>query len=98
MPAETPKAIKNNPAVSLEKLRRLARKRSLETPETYRAAIHAVLDVLNTETGYIQLADLPTIIIPDIHARRTMLIDILSHSLENGPYVGRQLFELLQEG
>ena len=85
-----------NPAVSLARLRRFAGKEKLEQPKTYRAALTGVLAVLQQETGLIQLQDLPTIIIPDLHSRRSMLIDILCHRLEHGPYAGRQLFDLLR--
>jgi predicted phosphodiesterase len=90
--------VQDNPATSLEKLRELADRDCLESPETYRAALESVLEVLNKEDSLIQLQDLPAIVIPDIHARRGMLIAILSHSIEKGPYQGQQVFELLQKG
>jgi predicted phosphodiesterase len=93
-----PQNIQDNPATTLEKLRELASRDSLESPETYRTALETVLEVLNKEEGLIQLQDLPTIVIPDIHARRGLLLDILSHSIGEGPYRGQQIFELLQSG
>src|SRR5579884_222064 len=93
-----PQDIQDNPATTLEKLRELASRDSLESPETYRTALETVLEVLNKEESLIQLQDLPTIVIPDIHARRGLLLDVLSHSIREGPYRGQQIFELLQSG
>lgn len=90
--------IKDNPAQSFEMLSEFAMRDDLERPETYRAALDAVLEALSHEDGLIQLQDLPTIVIPDLHARRGMLIAILRYHIEEGPYAGRQVFELLQEG
>lgn len=90
--------VASNPASSLARLRRFASKEKLEQPKTYRTALTGVLAVLQQETGLVQLQDLPTIIIPDLHSRRGMLIDILSHRLTDGHYAGGQLFELLHAG
>ena len=84
--------------LSLARLRRFASKEKLEQPKTYRTALTGVLAVLQQETGLVQLQDLPTIIIPDLHSRRSLLIDILCHRLKDGPYAGRQLFDLLRAG
>ena len=92
------RGVHNNPARSLVELHEFASRDHLESPETYRIAIDGVLDVLLKEDGLIQLYALPTIIIPDIHARRGMLIDVLRHQLQEGPYAGVQVFELLQRG
>ena len=43
-----PQNIQDNPATALEKLRELAYRDHLESPETYRAALEAVLEVLFT--------------------------------------------------
>ena len=92
------RGVKDNPARSLSKLVAYASRDQIETPETYRANLNAVLKVLKKEDGLVQLLDLPTIIIPDIHARRAMLIDIFRNPIPEGPYVGRKVFELLQKG
>src|SRR5437660_2727182 len=89
---------RENLASTLEALSEFASRAWLETPETYRAALDSVLAVLSKSDGLIQLQDLPTIIIPDLHARRAMLIAILGTRLETGPYAGRQVFELLHMG
>lgn len=88
----------DNPADSLAALSELASREQLEDLETYRAALTTTLAILAEHDGLILLPDLPTIIIPDLHARRAMLIAILNTSLEEGPYAGRQVFELLQQG
>ncbi len=91
------RVIIDNPAQSLDELNSFAHRDYLETPDMYRAAITGVLDKLSREEGLIRLDPLPTIIIPDIHARRSMLIDILSSQLLDGPYSGNRIFELLQQ-
>ncbi len=93
-----PHNVHNSLATSLEVLREFANRNHLESPEAYRATLESVLEVLNKEDGLIQLQDLPTIVIPDLHARRGMLVDILSHSIEDGPYQGQRIFALLQKG
>ncbi len=92
------RGIKGNPARSLAELTEFASRDHLESPETYRVAIDGVLDVLYKEEGLIRLYASPTIVVPDIHARRGMLIDILSFQLLDGPYAGNRVFELLQKG
>lgn len=87
-----------NPAQTLASLSEFARREQLEDPATYRAALSAALAILSTQDGLIQLPDLPTIIIPDLHARRALLIAILSTQLADGPYAGQQVFDLLQQG
>ncbi len=87
-----------NPAHSLETLREFATREQLEAPETYCAALDAALAILSMQDGLVQLQDLPTIVIPDLHARRALLIAIFSTQLANGPYAGRQVFDLLQQG
>jgi hypothetical protein len=89
--------IHNNPARSLSELSEFVRRDSLERPEAYRIAIDGVLDVLRREDGLIRLDPLPTIVIPDVHARRAMLTDILSFQLQDGPYIGNRIFDLLQQ-
>src|SRR5215467_5974170 len=96
-PTMESQGIIDNPARSLGELREFARRDCLELPETYRAAIDGALDVLHKEEGLIRLDPLPTIIIPDIHARRDMLIDILSSQLSDGLYKSNLIFELLQQ-
>ena len=87
-----------NPARTLEALRAFANRDQLELPETYRAALEATVDVLSKSGSLLHLPDLPTIIIPDLHARRGMLMDILSARLVEGPSPEKQIFELLQQG
>jgi hypothetical protein len=92
------KNITENPASTLEALSAFARQDQLAPPETYRAALEAVVEVLSQQGSLLYLPDLPTIIIPDLHARRAMLIAILSAQLVEGSSAGKQVFELLRQG
>lgn len=94
----TARKSEENLASTLETLSEFALRDQLEPIETYQLALDHVLDVLAADGGLIELSDLPAIIIPDLHARREMLSAILSTSLREGPYAGRQIFELLQQG
>jgi len=67
-----------NPASTLEALSVYAQRDQLEPPETYRAALDVVVNVLSQQGGLLHLPDLPTIIFPDLHARRAMLIALFS--------------------
>jgi Calcineurin-like phosphoesterase len=87
-----------NPASTLEALSAFARRDQLEPPRTYRRAIEEVVEVLSRQGSLPHLHDLPTIIIPDLHARRTMLTDILRAQIVGGPSASGQVFELLQQG
>lgn len=87
-----------NPASTLEALNAFAKREQLELPGTYRTAIEAVVNVLSQQGSLIRLHDLPTIIIPDLHARRTMFMDILHAQIVEGSSAGRQVFDLLQQG
>lgn len=90
--------IQDNPAQSPATLTEFARRDSLEAPETYLEALEAVLEILTREGGLVQLPDVPGIILPDLHARREMLIEVLGTHIEEGPLAGEQIFELLQQG
>ncbi|HLI05446.1 MAG TPA: metallophosphoesterase [Ktedonobacteraceae bacterium] len=90
--------LSENPASSLEALSEFAGRDHHEAPETYRAALEAVVDVLSQQDIVPRLSNLPTIIIPDLHARRTMLTDILSAPIGAGSSTGEQVFGLLQKG
>lgn len=89
---------RENPAQSLGMLREFANRNQIETVETYTSTLEDALAVLSQGDGLVQLADLPTIVIPDLHARRPMLMAILSFCLNEGTYAGRQIFDLLQQG
>jgi hypothetical protein len=90
--------IPDNPANSLETLSDFARRDQLEPVETYRTALAAVLEVLPKPGSMVQLPKAPTIVLPDLHARREMLAAILSSRIEEGPMAGEQVFALLQQG
>lgn len=90
--------IQQTPAYTLEALTEFARRDQLELPETYLSALDATLERLMQEGGLVQLQDLPTIVIPDLHARRGLLIDILGTRIEAGSASGSLVFELVQQG
>jgi len=92
------KNIADNPAHSLAILSAFAAKDQLEPLETYYAALETTIEALSQQENLPHLHDLPTIIVPDLHARRAMLIAILSTQLTEGPFAGKQVFELLQQG
>lgn len=85
-----------NPAQNLAALRAFARRGQLEEPARYRSVLHTALAVLTQSDGLVHLPDLPTVIIPDLHARREMLSAILGVHLADGPYAGAQVIDLLQ--
>lgn len=85
--------VSENPAATLEGLGRFAAREQLEPVETYRAALEAVVEALPQPGSLLHLPDLPTLVIPDLHARREMLLAILKARLADG-----QVFELLQQG
>jgi hypothetical protein len=88
----------DNPATTLVDLSTFAQHTLLEPLTTYNAALDAILTLFANQDGIVQLADLPTIIIPDLHARRNLLIAILSTRLFSGPYTDHLIFDLLQQG
>jgi len=79
-----------HPARTLETLHAFANRDQLELPETYLAALKATVNVLSKSGSLLHLSDL--------HARRGMLMDILSAQLVEGPFPEKQVFELLQQG
>ncbi len=86
-----------NPARTLATFSEFARREKLEDLEAYYTALNDVLSLLSTQDGIVELPDLPTLILPDLHARRELLIAVLSTQLTDGPYAGRQVFDLLRE-
>ncbi|BCL78648.1 metallophosphoesterase [Ktedonobacteria bacterium brp13] len=88
----------DNPANTLETFSVFAEHDQLESVETYRAALKAIVEVLPQPGGLLYLPDLPTLIIPDLHARREMLLAILKTHIMEGSSAGKQVFELLQQG
>nr|BBH87797.1 hypothetical protein KTC_25480 [Thermosporothrix sp. COM3] len=87
---------KEDVVLSLELFRHLAKREQLEALETYTEALEQVL--MLARGSLIDLQDVPTIVIPDLHARRELLLAILETRLETGPLAGQQVFELLQQG
>ena len=89
---------KENPAHSLSALHEFANRGQLEEVETYTSVLDDTLAVLSQGDGLIQLADIPTIVIPDLHARRPMLTAILGFCLHEGSHAEKPIFDLLQQG
>lgn len=87
-----------NPASTLEALSNFARHDQLEALETYQTALAGAVEVLSKSGRLLYLADLPTVIIPDLHARRELLLAVLKTQLAEGSCAGRQIFELLRQG
>ena len=87
-----------NPAARLEALSDFAGHQQLEELQVYCDALAVATAVLVAQGGVVTLPDLPTIILPDLHARRELFIDVLSARLPEGPLAGEQVFELLRAG
>ncbi|HZO71504.1 MAG TPA: metallophosphoesterase [Ktedonobacteraceae bacterium] len=87
-----------NPASTFEALSAFAGRDQLEPPETYREALEAVVEVLPQPGSLLHLPDLPTLIIPDLHARREMLLAVLKMHIAEGSLAGEQVFALLERG
>lgn len=87
-----------NPARTLKALGAFARRDQLEPPETYRRALEAVVEVLPQPGSLQHLPDLPTLIIPDLHARKEMLLAVLKMRIAEGSFAGKQVFALLAQG
>ena len=58
--------VSENPARTLEELSNFARRDQLESVETYRAALEAVVEVLPQPGSLLHLPDLPTLIVPEL--------------------------------
>ena len=91
-------SIQDSPAKTLQALTEFATRAQLETPETYLSTLDSTLEILVKAGGLVELPDVPTIILPDLHARRGLLIDVLKTRIEEGSVAGGQVFELLQQG
>jgi hypothetical protein len=87
-----------NPASSLGALSAFARRDQLETPETYLSALKDAIEVLPLQGVLLHLQDIPIIIVPDIHARREMLITLLRAQFIEGSFAGQRVFDLLEQG
>lgn len=87
-----------NPARSLATLADFAAHDQLESVDTYRTTLEAVTALLAEQGGLLHLSDLPTLVLPDLHARRSFLVAVLAMRIIDGPLAGQQVFDLLQQG
>lgn len=83
----------------LEELRGFASKKELEPKQAYEASIEKATEILEKESGLVELKnkEVPTVVIPDLHARRELLMKALSQKIET-PDGKRSVLELLTEG
>jgi hypothetical protein len=91
-----------------EKLREIYRRREPPARESYLETLTAVLEILGTEPEAVRPADpegrpgglvlldpgLPTIVVPDLHARMDFFLGVLAMEAEEG----RKAIDLLAEG
>lgn len=80
--------------LTLETLKKQAGQTRLKKPAEYLSAASAVKPILLKQGGLVQLPqDVPTLILPDLHAQRDYLVTALSQKIE-----GKSAFELLKGG
>ena len=91
-----------------ETLREIYRRREPPEREAYRGTLRAVLEILDTEPEAVRPADpegkpgglvlldrgLPTIVVPDLHARMDFFLSVLAWEAEEG----RKAIDLLADG
>lgn len=72
-----------------------AQRMEYPTCESMESSLARVAEQLRDTKGIVELEhqDLPTIIVPDLHARRDFLVDALGYQID-----GKSVLELLQEG
>ncbi len=89
-----------NTTTNLDYFKELSKKDNLETKESYEASLNKALEVLKNQGGIVELKEnIPTIVIPDIHARREMLFNILDKNLvSKDSKEKKKIFDLLKEG
>lgn len=79
---------------SLESILKFAKKNELESKESYQKSIKEVMEILKKEKAIVELKKgIPTIIVPDLHARREMLSGILNKEVN-----GKKVFDMLKAG
>ena len=83
---------------SLESLEQFAHRDNLENKEVYERSLDNALKTLEGKDGIAELKDIPAIIIPDLHARKNFLVEVLNQQVKEGPYSGQKIFDLLKEG
>jgi len=81
---------------NLEDVRSFANKQKLEAKVSLEQSLRRAMEALKNEQGIVELknADVPTIVISDLHARREFLAEVLGQKNESGETV----FDLLKSG
>lgn len=81
-------------ALALQDLKAMARREELDSRQGLLASLQGATEVLESGTGIAELPQgVPTLVIPDIHARREFLVKVMEHELN-----GEKVFDLLQAG
>lgn len=88
----------DNIAGSLGDLEEFSRRDRLESKEAYEKSLDEVMKVLEGQSGIAEVKDLPTLIIPDLHARRDFLYMAMASKVKEGQYSGQTMFDLLKQG
>lgn len=80
---------------TLEDYRHIAEADTLETQSSYEQSLDKAMEVLKNTDGIVELRNgVPTVVIPDLHARRDFLMDVLNLATKQG----NAWFELLKDG
>lgn len=82
-----------NVAKDLDTLIEFSKKTSLEKQEVYEKSLQEALKLLVGKDGIVTLQDLPTIVIPDLHARREFLAKVMQQEIN-----GVKVYDLLKQG
>ena len=88
--------INKDPRAQLQELREFSKRTELEPAEVYKETLENATEILRGTEGIKELPNqsIPTIIIPDLHARREHLVNIL----EKQDQFGATVLERLQKG
>lgn len=80
--------------LALEELRRMASRDTVAPREQLVESLHRTTGLLEAGSGVVALAPgVPTLVLPDIHARREFLVKVLEHEVE-----GEKVYDLLRQG
>lgn len=82
-----------NVARTLSSLDQYAARTEVDKKEAYERSLEEVTRLLEQKDGIVELQDLPTIVIPDLHARRDFLLNVMKREID-----GKTVYELLKEG
>ena len=81
-------------STTLDQLKARAQSKRLERAEHYLKSVRAVTPILEKQGGLVLVpADLPTVLLPDLHAQRDYLVQALEMRVD-----GKTVFERLSQG